>query len=126
VEDNLINALLMQAVFEASPEFQLAVVDSGERACQAVRHACPDVLLLDMHLPDMGGIELLTKLRAECGVAHVPAIAVSADAMPDDLREAREAGFADYWTKPLDVTRIAPTLRALLAARVTAGGTMLV
>jgi CheY-like chemotaxis protein len=84
------------------------------------------LLLLDMHLPDMGGAELLARLRGEGGLVHVPAIAVSADAMPEDLLEAQAAGFVDYWTKPLDVTRIAPTLRALMAARVAASGTMLV
>jgi len=115
VEDNPVNALLMQSVFEDVPDFRLEVVVNGERALQAVGLEVPDVLLLDMHLPDTDGLRLLADLREKLGPAMVPAIAVSADAMPDDIALARKAGFVDYWTKPLDVSAIVPSLRQLLS-----------
>jgi len=115
VEDNPVNALLMQSVFEDVPDFRLEVVVNGERALQAVGLEVPDVLLLDMHLPDTDGLRLLADLREKLGPAMVPAIAVSADAMPDDIALARKAGFVDYWTKPLDVSAIVPSLRHLLS-----------
>jgi PAS domain S-box-containing protein len=114
VEDNPINVLLMQAVFEGDEAFVLDVADTGERAGQAVRRSRPDALLLDMHLPDTDGAALLARLRTDAGLSDVPAVAVSADAMPDDIARALAAGFDDYWTKPLDVTRVVPSLRALL------------
>jgi signal transduction histidine kinase/ActR/RegA family two-component response regulator len=126
VEDNPINVLLMQAVFEGDDGFVLDVVDTGEKANQAVRRSRPDALLLDMHLPDTDGAALLTRLRGEAGLVNVPAVAVSADAMPDDISRALAAGFNDYWTKPLDVTRVLPSLRALLQTRGVSGGTMAV
>jgi len=121
VEDNPVNALLMQSVFEGEPDFTLEVVDNGARALQAVGRDVPHVLLLDMHLPDTDGLRLLADMRQQLGPAMVPAIAVSADAMPDDIALARRAGFVDYWTKPLDVSAIVPALRKLLAS---GGGTM--
>jgi len=121
VEDNPVNALLMQSVFEDEVGFSLEVVDTGERARQAVARDLPDVLLLDMHLPDTDGLSLLADLRQQLGPRMVPAIAVSADAMPDDIALARKAGFVDYWTKPLNISAIVPTLQTLLAS---GGGTM--
>jgi PAS domain S-box-containing protein len=121
VEDNPVNALLMQSVFEDEVGFSLEVVDTGERACQAVARDLPDVLLLDMHLPDTDGLSLLAELRQQLGPRMVPAIAVSADAMPDDIALALKAGFVDYWTKPLNISAIVPTLQSLLAS---GGGTM--
>jgi signal transduction histidine kinase/CheY-like chemotaxis protein len=124
VEDNPINVLLMQAIFEGYDGFVLDVVDTGEKAGHAVRRTCPDAMLLDMHLPDTEGAALLARLRTDPRLRDVPAIAVSADAMPDDIARAMAAGFTDYWTKPLDVTRVVPSLRALLQSRASSGGTM--
>jgi PAS domain S-box-containing protein len=121
VEDNPVNALLMQSVFEDEVGFSLEVVETGERARQAVARDLPDVLLLDMHLPDTDGLSLLADLRQQLGPRMVPAIAVSADAMPDDIALARKAGFVDYWTKPLNISAIVPTLQTLLGS---GGGTM--
>ena len=124
VEDNRVNAILMEAVFEDEPGLALQVVGSGEAAIEAVRQALPDVLLLDMQLPDMTGQALLALLRQEPGLAATPAIAVSASAMSEDIALAKAAGFDDYWTKPLNVTLVAPALRALTAQRAVTSGTM--
>lgn len=125
VEDNPINALLMQSLFEGSTAFELQVLDSGAKALAALRDgAWPDALLLDMHLTDTDGVSLLQAIRRLPTWAQQPVVAVSADAMPDEIRRALDAGFDDYWTKPLDVTRIQPALHRLLSARGASGGTM--
>ena len=65
----------------------------------------PDLLLLDMHLGDMSGLDVSDALAVQPATASIPRIALSADAMPDQINEARERGFVDYLTKPLDVAR---------------------
>jgi len=59
-------------------------------------------VLVDMQLPDFDGHEVLRRLRADPLTADIPCIALSANAMPQDIREARAQGFDDYWTKPID------------------------
>ena len=125
VEDNAINALLMSSVFESLAGFALQLADRGDKVLAAVAEGpWPDVLLLDMHLPDTDGISLLHALREQPGWCGQPVVAVSADAMPEDVRRALEAGFDDYWTKPLDITRIETALHGLLAVAARSGGTM--
>ncbi|MFG6414133.1 ATP-binding protein [Roseateles sp. DC23W] len=119
-EDDPVNALLMEAVLAGLPGVTLRVATSGDAACELARADPPDLLLLDMHLPDIDGRQLLQRLRADPRLAAVPAVAVSADAMPDEISRTLAAGFAAYWTKPLDIERVPDDLRALLARR-TAG-----
>jgi hypothetical protein len=62
----------------------------------------PELVLLDMQLPDIDGLEVLKRLRAHPETAAIPVIALSANAMPEDINRALAAGCSDYWTKPLD------------------------
>jgi len=73
------------------------------------------VLVLDAHLPDIAGSDLLTRLRELPGLQSAPAFMCSADAMPDDLQRARHAGFAGYWTKPIDVQRLLADLDRVMS-----------
>lgn len=124
VEDNAINAVLMQSVFEGGRDFELRIAERGDLALNFASQWKPDVFLIDMHLPDTDGMTLLAKLRAsEFGESSL-CIAVSADAMPEDITRALAAGFADYWTKPLDVTRVLPSLRRILGTLPAITGTM--
>ena len=66
-----------------------------------------------MQLPDFDGREVRRRLLADEATAHIPCIALSANAMPKDIQQALDAGFADYWTKPLDF----PAFMAALEAR---------
>ena len=116
VEDNPINALLMEAMLESVPGLRLVVAADGAAGLAEARRHPPQLLLLDINLPDMDGRELLAQLRALPGLATVPAVAVSADAMSADLARATEAGFLAYWTKPLDVDRVTLDVAQLLAA----------
>jgi CheY-like chemotaxis protein len=103
VEDDRLNALLFQAALRHRPQWELRIAEDGAEALAACSADWrPDLLVLDAHLPDTTGIELLGALRALPGLARVPAYMCSADAMPDDVARALGAGFDGYWTKPVD------------------------
>ena len=108
----------MEAVLEDEGGLQLCIASDGESALREAGRALPHLLLLDMNLPDLKGAELLARLRALPGLAAVPAVAVSADAMPQDIERARAAGFMAYWTKPLDVDQVHADVVRLLSAPV--------
>jgi CheY-like chemotaxis protein len=77
------------------------------------RDQVPDVLLIDMQLPDFDGMEVLRRLKAMPTLTAVRVIALSANAMPDDVTAALAAGFDDYWTKPIDMKKVLEKLDAL-------------
>ena len=87
---------------------------TGLDALAAVRSLAPHLILLDMHLPDISGLELLRHLRRDPATASIPIIAVSADATSQQIDEALGAGAARYLTKPVDVTELLAVVDALL------------
>ena len=113
VEDNPVNVLLMEAMFERLPQVKLHIAVTGTEGIAAARQINPDLLLLDINLPDCTGIELLTRIRRE-QASSAPTIAVSADAMPDDIQQALDSGFSEYWTKPIDMQQKLQTLSTML------------
>jgi CheY-like chemotaxis protein len=79
------------------------VARNGAEAIATARREAPDLLLLDMHLGDMTGLEVMQTLSLDPALAHIPCVALSADAMPAALEPAERAGFKAYLTKPLNV-----------------------
>jgi len=75
-------------------------------AIQMAQSAPPDILLLDMHLGDMDGLAVAQALQDDARLQHTPRIALSADALPDQIRKAREHGFAAYLTKPMQIAEL--------------------
>jgi PAS domain S-box-containing protein len=115
VEDNRINALLFEeALRPHAARIDLRVAEDGEEALQVAREWKPEVLVLDAHLPGMSGFDVLRELRLLPGLATAPAFMCSADAMPDDVQRAYEAGFIGYWTKPVDIKRVLAEVEALM------------
>jgi PAS domain S-box-containing protein len=106
IEDEPLNVLLMEEVFRLRPQWRLSVAPDGAQGLQMARAARPDLLLIDMNLPDMGGLQIIRTLRADPATARLRCIAFSADAMREQVDAALAAGFDDYWTKPIDVQRI--------------------
>jgi len=108
IEDNPVNALLMREALALRPgEIELRLAESGERGLEMLAGWLPDLVLLDMSLPGIDGLEVLRRMRAQPSTAALPCIAVTADAMPQQIARARSAGFDDYWVKPLDVPTLA-------------------
>jgi CheY-like chemotaxis protein len=114
VEDNAVNSVLMEAIVGLRPNIDLRCLADGRSAIAAAMDEPPDLFLLDMHLADMTGVELLARLRSHPVLCEVPAVVVSADAGAGDVAVARAHGFCDYWIKPLDVERVLSRLDELL------------
>ncbi len=115
VEDNEVNVLLVRQIMALRPSWKLVVAKSGEQALKMVRQERPDLLLLDMHLGDMSGFELVDLLDADPATRGIPKVALSADAMPDRVHAARERGFSAYITKPLNVAMLLQCLEEQLS-----------
>ena len=117
VEDNRINALLFEEIVQLRSDIELRVAEDGREALGIASEWPPDVLVLDAHLPDVNGVDLLATLRALPGLAAVPAFMCSADSQPADLRRADDAGFSGYWPKPIAVAGVLADLDALSGDR---------
>jgi PAS domain S-box-containing protein len=114
VEDNPANMQLMQQIIERQPMLRLLTAANGIDAIALARSALPDVLLLDINLPGLNGFEILKLLRADVLTAHIPALAISANAMESDVHKGQEAGFLHYITKPIKVDELMLALHAAL------------
>ncbi|MGB5081290.1 MAG: ATP-binding protein [Burkholderiales bacterium] len=120
VEENPANTMLVEELVARRPELRLLVAADGSRGIEMARASRPDVILMDINLPGISGIEALKKLRAEPSMAQIPVIALSANAMPRDIAAALEAGFFGYLTKPIKVDKFMEALDAVLKLPQTA------
>ncbi|MBK9362984.1 MAG: PAS domain-containing protein [Rubrivivax sp.] len=114
IEDNEVNALLVREVLAPHDWVTLETAADGRSGLQRVRDWQPDLVLLDMQLPDMDGIAVLQALRADPATAALRCVALSANAMPEDIAAARAAGAIDYWTKPIRLPEFLEQLAQLL------------
>jgi CheY-like chemotaxis protein len=117
IEDNAINVMLMEQLVASRPGLSIASEPNGTRGVARAIEMQPDVILVDMQLPDFDGFEVLRRLRAAPETAAIPCLAVSANAMPDDVASALAAGFAEYWTKPINFGAFLRALEGQLARR---------
>ena len=114
IEDNETNVEVMRGVLALRPQVQMEVSVAGLDGLAAVRAELPHLILLDMHLPDISGLELLRHFKADTATAGVPVIAVSADATAQQIDAALDAGAVRYLTKPVDVTALLAAVDDLL------------
>ncbi len=111
VEDNPVNRFVMEAIFERLPGYRLVCAATpGEGLAQALELR-PALVLLDVQLPGMDGAEVLAHLKADPATAEIPVIAVSANAMADDIATMLAAGARAYLTKPVELERLAALVR---------------
>jgi CheY-like chemotaxis protein len=114
VEDNPSNLLLVEQLIEDYPHIQLISARDGILGVALARTHLPDVILMDLNLPGISGMEALKILQQDPATAHIPVIALSANAMPHDIEKGLEAGFYRYLTKPIKIKELITALDEVL------------
>ncbi len=114
IEDNDVNVMLMQAMLGRESGLRLITAPLPEMGLELAASRRPDLILLDIQLPGMDGYEVLRRLRSAESTRAIPVIAVSANAMSGDMEQGLAAGFHDYLTKPLDLSRLLHVVRGAL------------
>ena len=114
VEDNPANLMLVEDLIARRPDIRLLSARDGNRGVEVARAALPDVILMDINLPGISGVDALRILAEDPATAHIPVIALSANAMPRDIEKGLEAGFFRYLTKPIKVNEFMDTLDVAL------------
>jgi CheY-like chemotaxis protein len=117
IEDNLSNLKLIQRLLAHRPEVRLLPAMQGRLGLDLAREHRPHLILLDLHLPDIPGDEVLRRLREAPETRHVPVIVISADATPGQIDRLLAAGAQAYLTKPLDVKKFLDLLDDTLKER---------
>jgi PAS domain S-box-containing protein len=110
VEDNPANRMLVEGLMERRPGIRLLTAGDGLHGIELARQELPDVILMDINLPGISGIKALKILEDDPRTAHIPVVALSANAMPHDVVKGLEAGFFRYLTKPIKVNEFMDTL----------------
>jgi len=105
VEDNPVNLQLVRELLAMRPAVRLRTAEDGASGLAAAQAEPPDLLLLDVQLPDINGLDVMRRLRAQPALDQCRIVALSADAMPEHIAAALAAGFDDYWTKPIQFDR---------------------
>jgi CheY-like chemotaxis protein len=118
IEDNPINMMLVeQALASSFPKVRLVQAELGRDGIGLAQDLHPDLVLLDMQLPDVDGTQVLKTLRAGATTRDLYVATVSASATAEDIVSARESGASECWTKPLDIERFVADVRRVLIAR---------
>jgi PAS domain S-box-containing protein len=110
VEDNPANLMLVEQIIEDHPHIRMLSARDGNLGIALARAHLPDVILMDINLPGISGIEALKILREDPATTHIPIVALSANAMLRDIEKALEAGFFGYLTKPIKVHELMKAL----------------
>jgi PAS domain S-box-containing protein len=115
IEDHVANVRLMERVFQRRPRVVLRHASTGASGIRWAAESPPDVILLDIHLPDMNGEEVLRRILEHSHLRTIPVVVLSADATSEQSRRLLSAGATAYLTKPLEVARVLSTLDDLLS-----------
>jgi CheY-like chemotaxis protein len=114
VEDNPANLKLVEQLVARRPDLRLLSAGDGNVGITLARTHTPEVILMDINLPGISGIETLRLLREDPLTAHITVVAISANAMPRDIEKGLQAGFFSYLTKPIKVNEFMNVLDAAL------------
>ena len=122
VEDNPANLELVEQLIARRPDLRLLSAADGDLGVEFARAYLPAVILMDINLPGISGLAAMKILRADPSTAHIPIIALSANAVPQDVARALAAGFFNYLTKPIKVNQFMDALDSALKSAGTAPG----
>jgi CheY-like chemotaxis protein len=114
VEDNPANLSLVEQLVARCSDLRLLSARNGILGIQIARDSLPEVILMDINLPGVNGLEAMKILRDDPLTAHIPVVALSANAMPHDIKKGTEAGFFRYLTKPINVNEFMETVKVAL------------
>jgi CheY-like chemotaxis protein len=114
IEDNLANVRLLERIVSRRPGLTLLSAMQGSRGLELARDHRPGVIILDLHLPDLPGSEVLTRLRDDQRTRDIPIVILSADATPGQISTLLAQGARAYLTKPVDVAEVLGLLDKLL------------
>ena len=117
VEDNPANLQLVEQLIARRTDIRLVSATDGIKGIELARALQPDIILMDINLPGISGIEALRILHADPATAHIPVVALSANAMPLDIERGLQAGFCRYLTKPIKLNELMGALDLALASR---------
>ena len=113
VEDSPVNMALTVAILESAGHAVLQA-DHAVPGMEMAREQRPDLILMDIQLPDIDGLMATRMLKRDPRTAHIPVIALTAHAMAEDEKKARDAGCDDFDTKPVDIQRLVGKMKALM------------
>ena len=116
VEDNDLNRDMLSRRLERRGYEVIMAVD-GQDGLKKAAEMLPNLILLDLSLPEMDGWEVLQRLKSDPGLKHIPVVALTAHALVTDRNRALEAGFDDYDIKPVDLPRLLAKMETLLTVR---------
>lgn len=117
IEDNTFNCRLVGRILERRDGVEVLFARTGSEGLAVARDWLPNVVLLDLNLPDMHGAELLQALRSDKRTRHIPIVVVSADATATQIERLLSAGARNYLTKPIEVSQFLFTVDEVLAER---------
>lgn len=113
VEDNDLNLKLFRDVLSAN-KFDVVETKDGHRAVDMAREEKPDLVLMDIQLPEISGLDLIREMKQDIGLSHIPIIAVTAFAMKDDEERILRAGCEAYLSKPISIDQLTATINQLI------------
>jgi CheY-like chemotaxis protein len=114
VEDNLTNLALVEELLDRRPDLTLISACTGREGIALAGARQPVIILMDIHLPDMSGLDALKLLRAHSATSHIPVMALSSNAFARQIEQALDAGFCRYLTKPFKIAEFNDALDACL------------
>jgi len=114
IEDNPANLMLVEDLIARQPDIRLLTATDGNRGIEITRASLPDMILMDINLPGISGLQAMKILREDPATMHIPIVALSGNAIPRDIRKGLKAGFFRYLTKPINVSEFMNTLNVTL------------
>ena len=115
IEDNLANRILMKSIFKTHVDADLVIAANAETGLDMAADKSPDLILMDIHLPGMSGLEAMDRLRETHDLANIPVISVTVDALPRQIAAMKGRGFLHCVTKPFNIKDLVRLIHETLA-----------